>query len=226
MGANAYASTGEKSGTIDRVIVEPDSWVATYLVLGKGDVLPSDKLVEISMVQNWSERGVELRLSLDDIKRLPDYIHRQYATPREFLPTPRPAQGGNLPARELFTQEGKPYGPGILPHETRPIEETAAPEQPPQSGPIQLRDGETVEAVDGELGRLDQLLLDVYTDRLNTIVVKGDGTQWHVPVEWIAYIDPDRVRLAADREQAEHLVGPPAGNYLPEEPDQGGSRRP
>jgi len=223
LGASAYASTGEKGTTVDRIIVEPETWTATHIVLAKGKPLASSKLVPISLVERWTEDSVVLRVSFDDLVHLPDYIARQYSTPRQLLPRPRRATGKNVPARELFTPEGTPYGPGIFPHETQPAERPATKEEPVESGRIQLRDGETVEATDGEFGRLDQLLLDVYTNRISSLVVLVNEQRVDVPVEWVAYIDPDRIRLAATGEQAKRLVGPPAGNYLSELPDQGRS---
>jgi|GEM_PF-3988404 hypothetical protein len=220
MGASAFAFTGEKSAIVDRVIIEPEDWTATHLVLAKGDILASDKLLPIDMVQAWTERGVLLRLTLDDIRRLPDYIAREYATVRQFLPAAQPPKGGNVPSPEVFTQEGKPFGPGLLPHRTQPFEGKELAQQPVPSGPIQLRDGATVEAVDGIVGYLDQLLLDPLTNRVSSLIIKRDGQLFDVPVEWVAYIDPDCIRLATTKEQAEHLVGPPAGNFLVEEPER------
>lgn len=222
LGVRAYLADGRQGPVIDRVIVDPRLWEVTHIVVEKNGGISEPKLVPLSEVQSWTKDRVELRLTPQQLAQMPAYVEQQYCAPCVLLAPAEEPGKGKVPSKEVFTQEGFPYGGGILPHETKagpaPEPIPTGPEAgPAQVGPIELRNGALVEAVDGPIGRLDQMLLDTYINRITSIVVNGTGTKGReitVPVEWVAYLEPARIRLAATKQQLKDLIGPPSGNYL------------
>lgn len=223
LGVPAYLSGGQQASTIDRVIVDPRLWEVTHIVVEKGGGLAEPKLVPLDLVQSWTNDRVDLRLTAQQLANMPAYVEQHYCKPCVSLaPATEPGQA-KPPAKEVFTQEGFPYGPGILPHETKPETHRPTPAGPEigeaEVGPIEVRNGALVEAVDGPVGKLDQLLLDTYLGKISYIVVNGNGRkgrELRVPVQWVGYIEPGRLRLSATKKQLKDLVGPPAGQYLSE----------
>lgn len=225
LGVPAYLSGGQQAPAIDRVIIDPRLWEVTHIVIEKGPGLSEPKLVPLNMVQSWTMDRVDLRLTPQQLANMPTYVEQQYCRPCILPASPAQPGKGKLPATEVFTQEGFPYGPSILPHETKPVEtptdKVKQPDiGPTEVGPIELRNGAQVEAVDGPVGTLDQLLLDTYMGKITYLVVSDTGQkgqEMRVPLEWVGYLEPSRIRLSATKQQVKYLVGPPAGNYLQEE---------
>ncbi len=224
LGVPVYLSGGQRGPAIDRVIVDPRLWEVTHIVVEKGAGLSAPKLVPLDMVQNWKNDRVELRLTSQQLENMPTYVEQLYCKPCILLASSKEPGTAKPPAKEIFTQEGVPYGPGIMPHQTRPVDTSRAKKAQPEAGqtergPIELRNGALVEAVDGPIGKLDQLLLDTNIDKITYVVVNGNGQKGRevrVPVEWVGYLEPSRIRLSATKQQVKDLVGPPAGNYLSE----------
>ncbi len=220
LGVPAYLSGGQKAPAIDRVIVDPRLWEVTHIVVEKGPRLSEPKLVPVNMIQSWTNDRVDLRLTPRELANMPTYVEQQYCKPCVVLAPAEEPGKGNVPTKEIFTQEGFPYGPGILPHETKPKTHKAKPTEPSvdveEAGPIELRNGAQVEAVDGPIGTLDQVLLGAYIGQITELVVSTGqkGGEVRVPLEWVAYLEPSRIRLSATKQQLKDLVGPPSGNYL------------
>ena len=223
LGAVVFGHDRRKSSAADRVLIDPRNWEVTHVVIRTGTRRqPALKLVPVSLVERWEPEGVILRLTSEELQRMPDYyIERPYVVPRGLLASatlpPRPA---HLPVPLIFTQPGFPYGPGLIPHWTTPMDRHVTgpvPWHEPVSGMIEIKGGAIAEAVDGEVGRIERLLLDTYTDRVNAFVISAGGAfkrDVAVPLEWVAYVSPERVRFAATRDQLERIVDVPAGNYL------------
>ncbi|MBI2953043.1 MAG: hypothetical protein HYY30_01925 [Chloroflexi bacterium] len=222
LGVPVYLSDGQKGTVIDRVIVDPKLWEVTHLVVGKGVDLAEPKLVPLNEVQSWSNDRVNLRLTLQQLANMPAYVEQQYCKPCVLLGSAKEPGKGKVPTTDIFTQEGFPYGPSTIPHKSKPMKTHEARHAQPEVGegyvgPIELQNGAQVEAVDGPVGTLDQLLLDTYIGRVTYIVVSAPGLRDHelrIPVEWVGYLEPTRIRLAATKQHLKDLVGPPAGNYL------------
>ncbi len=222
LGVPVYLSGGQKGAVMDRVIIDPTLWEVTHIIVEKGAGLSEPKMVPLNEVQSWTNDRVDLRLTPQQLANMPAYIEEQYSRHSVLLASAKEPGKGKVPATEMFTQEGFPFGPSSIPHESKPkTMHEPKPTEPKigagHSGPIELQNEAQVEAVDGPIGTLDQLLLDTLTGKLAYVVVNAPGLQGRelrVPVEWVGYLEPARIRLSASKQQIKDLVGPPAGNYL------------
>ncbi|MBI2941083.1 MAG: hypothetical protein HYY04_11665 [Chloroflexi bacterium] len=217
IGATIYGSDASVGSAVDRVLIDPATWEVTHIVVRTGGLRPRYKLVPMSLVERWEEKGAILRVTSEELRALPDYIERDYVVPRGVLASAAPPTRTNLPATLLFTEPGFPYGPGLIPHPSHVVDRPVFHPAEIHSGPIEIRGGAVAEAVDGEIGLVDRLLLDPYTNRVSSFVVRAGrlfGRDVAVPLEWVGYVDPHRIRFAATRAQLGQVVGVPAGNYL------------
>lgn len=55
------------------------------------------------------------------------------------------------------------------------------------------------------MGKIDYVVVD------STL---GKEREVRIPIRWVGYLEPSRIRLSAAKQQVKDLVGPPAGHYL------------
>ncbi|MBI2863886.1 MAG: PRC-barrel domain-containing protein [Chloroflexi bacterium] len=81
--------------------------------------------------------------------------------------------------------------------------------KPYQLDALDLAKGMSVEASNGNIGVVNEVMYDATSGRVTHFLVKeGEGLKRDalVPVEWIALLDQDRVLLAVRREQVEEYA--------------------
>lgn len=139
-------------GTLHRVIMDPASRALTHLVVGPD--AHSARLVPVSMVGSASTEAVVLICSGSDLDRL------EPAEATEVVQT----EAGELGSR------GSTLGTY-----TRPRAETVTYDRVP-AGEVQIRRGEKVHAADGDIGRLQGLVVD--GSNHVTYVLMSEGHWW------------------------------------------------
>lgn len=211
IGAAVFAAGGEKVGTVDRVIVDPISWEVSDIVVHASLVIIADFIVPVSLIASAEKGEVRLRATVEQLKGLPHFIEAEFE-----VPPPGAAEHLAYSPGNILVPMKLPYPPPYpAPPPPPPLPELA---REITAEAIELTEGTQVEAVDGVIGSVDDVLLDSYTDRVTAVVVrKSDLLRKDVtiPIEWVSEASRERVKIAATKEQVEHLLGPPAGWYLP-----------
>ena len=74
-GLPVYTADGERMGTVDHLLVDPQTHRVTHLVIHRGRWFSpgEDYMVSIDHVTTASEYGIRLRLRHDEIEQLPRY---------------------------------------------------------------------------------------------------------------------------------------------------------
>ncbi len=190
LGTNVFSEDGDKVGVVKAVIIEPLSREVTHLVLQEGLLFKHDCLLPIASVESASESAVCLNRTASDLHEL---INNYQDT--DFITVAEPE--GRVPEKTWARPGGLPLNlvpPGIAPGELStdvsiPMED------------ISLVHGASVQTGDG---KLIGTVLEVLTDENETIsqlLIRTNGIYGQaklIPLDWIAAIDENTVKLAVN----------------------------
>ena len=220
-GANVVGQGGEEVGQVARLIIASETLEATHVVVGAGRRRAVDQgrswLVPLSMVQGATDQQLLLHLTAAQLAQMPQFV------PGTLMATE--SMAGGQQAREAESCRRAPQPRVIVgdEQESRALAERHVS--------VALGRDCAVEALDGRLGPLAGVRLDLYTNRLASIIVDRGvlfERQLDVPATWISEVSPRRITLATTSQQAAQIVGPEAGPYLAvkgeEEAGGGGAR--
>jgi sporulation protein YlmC with PRC-barrel domain len=210
IGVRASCSDGH-CGEVRRLIIDPATDRVTHLVIQPGHRKEDARLVPVQLVET-TEGEVSLRCTRAEFDRLDRAEERHLADPAD-------QHVGDVGAvvGEVYDVSGEEYMPmGIgglvdighapMPARRRTIVEDAVP-----LGEAQVRSGDRVHAVDGEIGRVQGFLVNPDDDRV-THVLLAEGHLWGhkevaIPVNAVTRLD-EGIRLNLTKEQVGDL--PPA----------------
>ena len=197
-GADVYSSTGEKLGAIDRVIIDPVTKEVTHLVISKGFLFTTNKMIGINTLNTQDDERISVLSSGSDLENFQDFSESEYVTleqsdnPTEDIPTStwyppteyawwRSGPGMAYPPMPLFVRKMEPNIP---------------------EGTVALDEGATVTSKDGQhVGNVEEVYVDKEDNRATHILVSAGilfKEQKLLPVTWISEIDEHEVHLSVD----------------------------
>lgn len=206
-GAKVYTTDGERIGTIDRVVLEPDTNRVTHLVVQKGFLFAEDKVIPMSLVGPATEDRVTLRQDADVLEALPTFEVTQYV---EAGRKHEPARISARPVRSLFWYPplgtfwtASAHADFTGPHYV-PMTEKNIPE-----GTIALKEGAKVVSSDGEhIGDVESVFTDPQEERVTHLLI-SEGLilkeKRLVPTNWMANVLEDEIHLCVDSDFVEGL---------------------
>jgi len=198
-GADVYSSTGEKLGAVDRVIIDPNTKEVTHLVISKGFLFTTNKIIGIDMVNPAEDDRISLLSSGDDLDKFQDFTDSHYVNLEQ---TENPTQD-EIPTATWYPPTEYAWwrsGPGMayppMPLFVRKMEQNI-PE-----GTVALEEGAKVTSRDGKhVGNVEEVYVDKEDNRATHILVSA-GTlfkeQKLLPVTWISQIGEHEVILSVD----------------------------
>lgn len=83
-GANVYTAEGEQVGEIVRVVIDPRTNEVTHLVVEKGFLFVTDRVVPIALVDTATAERVVLREDVEDLESLPRFEQAHYVPVEEL----------------------------------------------------------------------------------------------------------------------------------------------
>lgn len=158
-GADVLCTDG-KCGTLARVAVKPETWQVTLLIVEEGLLLKRARVFPFAAIVDVTPFEVRLDLDSGSLADYPLYH-------MEVVETPVPEQ--NAASVSEFWREGVPYGVGA------PLPPPVVTERVHHGVPAEMVvvDRHTsVEGTDGELGKVDRLLVDGDSGVITDIVVQ------------------------------------------------------
>ena len=218
IGVSVKTRDGDEIGKVERVVMNPDSMEVDALVVHRGALLTRDVVVPLSLVEGTGEEGVRLRIRSVELAELPDFVERHYAAMVPGQPVVSPYTPGSV----LFPLAPIHGAPGVpAPYDL------ARPEWQEPMQDVDISEGTEVRAVDGPVGLVDEVLTDPATNRTTAIVVRrgsGSGEEVTIPVEFLAEVADDHIKLSLTTQQVDELPEPTRDQYLTSE-GRGGSER-
>lgn len=190
LGAQVHCSDGA-AGRSTCLIVDPIGEIVTQVVVyDRGRPIELERVVPIERIAETTHDSISLDCTRDELRELPTFDSVGYI--------PREDDAGT---RTFFWPFARPEAVTLpLEHERVPL------------GELALRHGADIEATDGRVGKLGELLVD--DDRRITHIVLMEGHLWGrrevaVPVSMIQDAEDELVRLRVDRDAVEKLPAIP-----------------
>jgi len=212
IGVRASCSDGP-CGEVRRLIIDPAADVVTHLVIQPGHQKDAARLVPAGLVES-TEGEVKLHCTRAEFDRL-DYAEERELVDEadQYLGT-----GGGLGSGMVYGASGDALAPTDRPGGLVDVGSMPLPKHPRTMvedvvplGEVQLRPGDKVHAVDGEIGRVRGFLVDPSDDRITHVLLE-EGHLWGqkevaIPVAAVTRVDLG-IRLNLTKEQVQDL--PPA----------------
>ena len=206
IGAEVHCTDGV-CGHLDRVVIDPVARTLTHLAVNPGSsgtrrLVPVDLVDDTAQGRAEGANGIRLRCGIAEFEKL------EPAEETEFLPGD---DGFAYSAEEMIVWPYYGLGagtgaiaagvPGYLPLADQPRELTY--DRVP-SGDVEIRRGERVEASDGEIGRVQGLVIDP-ADHGVTHVLLQEGHLWGkktvaIPIRAVSHVG-DTVRVELTKEE-------------------------
>jgi uncharacterized protein YrrD len=183
IGAHVEASDG-RAGDVSRIVVEAGTRRLTHVVVKDSRFFGTERLVPIEDVSDATSDKVALRVSHAQFLQLPPYAHTVEYTPD----TPDTFMGQVARRGFDLDQSG--------------VAENAAA----------FKGGERVEATDGTVGKVDEVIVNRETSAITHIVLR-EGHAWSkhhitIPIEQVDYAARDVVYLKVDKAGMESMATP------------------
>jgi len=218
-GADVYGPDEKKLGTIERVVLDPQTKEVTHVVVDKGFFFTEDKVVPISLLGPTTEDRVTLREGEYDFEELPSFRETEFVPAEAESPdmTEVPAEQqreGTQPmtyVRPYYWYPPLGIGwwtgigyPAAVDSELVRTSKINIPE-----GTVALEKGARVVGSDGEhVGDVDEVLTDAKTNRVSHFVIaKGLILKERklIPAHWAESILVDRILLTVPSNVVENL---------------------
>jgi uncharacterized protein YrrD len=206
-GANVFTADGDRVGTVDRVVLDPDTKEVTHLVVQKGFLFKEDKVVPMSLVGPATEDRVTLREDADGLEKLPDFEESHYV-PVEQKSRPQPGPAEWARPLYLYPPVGAWWATGGYAAFARP-QFVAKTERNIPEGTIALEEGAKVISSDGKhVADVERIFTDPLEDRATHLLI-SEGLLLKekklIPTKWITHILEDAVHLAVDSDFVDSL---------------------
>jgi hypothetical protein len=213
IGAKVNCSDG-LCGEVSRMIIDPATDTVTHLVVTPRHRREAARLVPADLVDTASG-DIRLRCTLAEFGRLDHAEERELADEADEHVGDGGLLGDGLVydvADQAYGPGATPIGPGLTPIGHVPGRRRTIIEDVVPVGDTQLRPGDRVHALDGEIGRVHGFLVSPGDDRVTHVLLE-EGHLWGhkevaIPVGDVSGVDAG-VRVNLTKEQVGSL--PPAG---------------
>ena len=183
--------TDGPGGRSTYVVLNPVTRRLTHIVVKQDSFPRLERLVPVGMVAETTPDQIHLSCSKQELHSLEPFVETEFVS-------------GEFPhaAYELDEYRLWPY---VLPEDNVvPVEHERVP-----PGELAVRRGSHVRAMDGDVGRVDEFLVDRETEHITHLVLR-EGHLWGqkdvlIPVSEIGQIDEDRVYLTLSKEEVANL---------------------
>jgi uncharacterized protein YrrD len=206
-GADVFTSQGEKLGTLRRVIIDPETKAVTHVVVEKGFLFSTDRVIPVDRLDTDQEKRLVLGNAEEDFEKFPIFEESHYVVLDENDHPVTEVEGAYWypPASLAWWRTGAAYL-GYNPPMPNYVLRT---NQNIPEGTVALEEGARVISQEGNhIGNVEQVIVDPEDNRATHFVI-NEGLLFTnkklVPVMWIDRIEENEVRLAVTSGLLERL---------------------
>ena len=194
-------------GRCTHVIVNPVTKLVTHLVV-KSFMPPSNEImVPVEQVEKTDPHLITLKCSRGDLKKMRPFLSEEYIQVK-------------MPEFEKRWNEGYLFWPIVLPVE-RELDEVdtnvAIENENTPLGESAIHRGAKVEATDGPLGQIDELLINSTNMQVTHLIMRErhilKNREVAIPVSQIDHVNEDEVYLKIDKKSVEELPTVPVQRW-------------
>jgi uncharacterized protein YrrD len=204
-------SSGQKVGRIERVVLDPKTNELTHLVVKKGFLFTTDKVVPLDYVDSATEERVVLRKGHQDPDDFPDFEETHYVHVKEESMAKKHGSGGLNPLAYYYPMPGGAWWrarnffyPGIPKPSFVRKTEVNIPE-----GTVALEEGAKVVSTEGEnVGEIERVYADAEEQRVTHLLISQgllSKSRRLIPTMWVDSVHEDIVRLCVSERFVESL---------------------
>lgn len=186
---------GQICGHSSYIILNPVTDEITHIVVKQNKYPYVDRLVPVGLIAESTSSQIRLSCNKDELAKMERFIEYEFIGPIASQPYYM-LWPYNYPDVEL----------NMLEHEHVPVDELA------------VRRGAHVEAIDGQVGHVDEFLIDPQNGHITHLVMRK-GHLWGqkdvtIPISQISHIEEDVVHLKLDKAGIEALPTVPIRGKL------------
>jgi uncharacterized protein YrrD len=202
-GTGVFTPDGKEVGTINRIVLDPETNEITHIVVQKGWLFSEDKVIPFDRVRSATKDRVVLNKNIDDFDRFPPFEETHYLGISDRDAAARTMPADAYPANVLapayywyppYGYTGYPaYG---LPYQTWPRTET---KQNIPANTVPLKEGAKVVTSDNKhVGNVERLMVEADSSKVTHFMI-SEGLLFKdrrlVPASWIKSVTDDEVQL-------------------------------
>jgi uncharacterized protein YrrD len=202
-GTHVYSREHHDVGTIDRVVLDPETQEVKALIVRKGWLFTEDKVVPTESVERATEQEVILRGGRDELDSLPEFEDTYYVPADEY----ELAEGEPVPfAPSLYAYPPvgaawwgyDPYV-GANPAYAYGQDSVARVDENIPEGTVAVREGARVLSVEGDhVGDVEEVFTDEASSRATHILISQGllfKSRRLIPANWLKITGEDEVIL-------------------------------
>jgi uncharacterized protein YrrD len=198
IGAQVHCRDG-MVGKLVKVVVDPEQFRVTNLIVEEGILLKHARVFPISLVQTIDTNSIYLSISSEDLDSFPEYQEKEFE---------RPAEGWEHPDYQIdyvmFPGHSATYNsaPPMVKEKLR---------QGIPSGLEVVKQGTPIKNMDGVIGKLDQVTTDPATNDITYLVMQRGLVfpSWvNIPVYLVKNFNEDSILVDITEEEIERLAHP------------------
>lgn len=200
--ATVLAADGKEVGSLERVVVNPNSNVLTDIVVRTGTLLnQKEKVVSVELVAETTEDRVLLREAAGDLESFPQFeeerIVGEYGGEDPASPPANMYPGG------IQYPMGAPTTPASGERIVTRIEQNI-PE-----GTVAMKEGAKVITADGKnVGSVERVLADPSEEQITHLLISKGLLMKEkklIPIKWVMMMGEDKVHLRVNKDSVDEL---------------------
>lgn len=201
-GASVLTKNGIEVGTVERVVVNPDTNALAGIVVRNGGLLINDqKVVPAHLVADATEDLVLLQEEAGALESMPPFEEERLVD-ADGDPDPAPSALDQQPMIASAQAMGLPIPPAPGP--------VIRVEQNIPEGTVALKDGARVITSEGaHVGNVERVLADPSADEVTHLLISRGlllKERKLIPMKWVRSLDEEKVHLRVKRERVDKLI--------------------
>ena len=189
--ASVLAANGKQVGSLERVVLDPETKVVTDIVVRTGTLFnKEDRVVPVASVVETTESQILLRPEVGELDTFPPFEERHLVDAN--------ADVEKKPVEVPPVIYGSPgFGPMMVP---APGEELVTQiEQNIPKGTVAMKEGAKVISADGKhVGNVERVLTDPSVDQVTHLIISQGlfmKASKLIPIKWVLRLGEDAVHL-------------------------------
>ena len=198
--ADVISADGQQVGSLERVVLNPESKLVTDVVVRTGALLNKvSKVVPIEYIVATNEDQIQLSETAGDLESFPPLEERHLVEETEVTDQ-SDINTGTIPPATPTIYGNPSFGPMIMP----PVGEQFVTqiEQNIPEGTVAMKEGAKVITADGKhVGNLERVLADSSVEQVTNLEIsKGMFTKERrlIPMKWVKSISEDEIHLRVE----------------------------